>query len=66
VAATNNPGVNVIKLFTFITDNEDQSTRGFALGNNFQSGLSIWGQGQSKPNWKTFQILPSWVSLLES
>ncbi len=32
------------------------------LPNPFQSDLRIWGQGQSKPNWRTFQMLPSWVS----
>ncbi len=26
-----------------------------------QSGLRICGQGQSQPNWSTFQMLPSWV-----
>ncbi len=36
--------------------------RVFVLGNPFQSGLRIWGQGQSQPNWSTFQLLPSWVS----
>ncbi len=38
--------------------------RGFALEHPFQSGLWIWGQGQSKHNWRTFQMLPSWVSSL--
>ncbi len=37
------PGVNVIKLFSFVTDDVTQSARGFALGNPFQSGLRIWG-----------------------
>ncbi len=32
------------------------------LGNPFQSGLRIWGQGQSQPNWSTFQMLPFWES----
>jgi hypothetical protein len=34
-------GVNVIKLFSFITDAEVQYARGFALENPFQSGLRI-------------------------
>jgi len=38
---------------------------GSALGNPFQSGLRIWGQGQSKSNLRAFQMPPnSWVSLL--
>ncbi len=32
------------------------------LGNPFQLGLRIWGQGQSKPDSRTYQMLPSWVS----
>ncbi len=35
------PGVNVIKLFSFVTDDEALSARGFVLGNPFQSGLKI-------------------------
>jgi len=31
------PGVNVIKLFSFVADND----RAFVLGNPFQSGLRI-------------------------
>jgi hypothetical protein len=34
-------GVNVIKLFSFVTDDKAQCVRGFALGNPFQSGLRI-------------------------
>jgi hypothetical protein len=35
------PGVNLIKHFQFITDEEAKSARGFALRNPFQSGLRI-------------------------
>jgi hypothetical protein len=56
VAATNNPGVNVIKLFTFITDNEDQSARGFALGNNFQSAFE--GKARANPIGGPFRYFP--------
>jgi Dpy-30 motif len=35
------PGVNVIKLFSFVTDGEARLARGFSLGNPFQSGLRI-------------------------
>ncbi len=35
------PGVNVIKLFFFVTDDEAQQARAFALGNPFQLGLRI-------------------------
>jgi hypothetical protein len=34
-------GVNVIKLFSFVTDDKAQLARGFALGNPFQLGLRI-------------------------
>jgi hypothetical protein len=34
-------GVNVIKKFSFVTDDEAQKARGFATGNPFQSVLSI-------------------------
>jgi len=30
-----------MKLFSFVTDDEAQKARGFALGNLFQSGLRI-------------------------
>jgi hypothetical protein len=33
--------VNVIKLFSFIADNEAQKVKVFALGNPFHSGLRI-------------------------
>jgi hypothetical protein len=35
------PGVNVIKLFSFVTDDEALPARGFVLANPFQSGLKI-------------------------
>jgi hypothetical protein len=35
------PGVNILKVFTFITDDEAQCARGFAIGNPFQSSLII-------------------------
>jgi hypothetical protein len=35
------PGVNVIKLFPFITDSKAKQARGFVFGNPFQSGLRI-------------------------
>jgi len=44
-------------LFYFVADDE-----AIVIGNPFQSGLTIWGQGQSQPNLSTFQMLPSWVS----
>jgi hypothetical protein len=34
-------GVNVIKLFSFIADDETKKARAFVLGNPFQSGLGI-------------------------
>jgi hypothetical protein len=34
-------GVNVIKLFSFVTDDEAQLARWFALGNPIQLGLRI-------------------------
>jgi hypothetical protein len=59
---TETPDLNLIKLFSFVTDDKAQEARGFALGNPFQLGLRIRGQGQSKPTWRIFQMLPSWVS----
>jgi hypothetical protein len=34
-------GVNVIKHFSFVTDDEAQEARVFFLGNSFQSGLRV-------------------------
>ncbi len=47
---------------TFFPSSLTVRPRGVAFGNPFQFGLRIWGQGQSQPNWSTFQMLPSWVS----
>jgi hypothetical protein len=35
------PGVNIIKLFSFVTDDEAQEASVFALGNPCQSGFRI-------------------------
>jgi hypothetical protein len=35
------PGVNVIKHFSFVTDNKAQYARVFVIGNPFLSGLKI-------------------------
>jgi hypothetical protein len=43
------PGVNVIKLFSFVTDNEAQKARGFAIRNPFQSGLEFEGKARVNP-----------------
>jgi hypothetical protein len=34
-------GVNVIKLFSFVIDDEAQQAKVFSLGNPFQSGLRV-------------------------
>jgi len=41
VVTARTPGVNVVKLFSFVTDDEAQQARVFFLRNPFQSGLGV-------------------------
>ncbi len=41
VATAKTPGVNVIKLFSFVTDDEAEQAGVFFLGNPFQSSLRV-------------------------
>jgi hypothetical protein len=42
-------GVHVIKLFSFITDDEAQKARGRGLGNPFQLGVEFEGKAKANP-----------------
>jgi len=43
------PGVNVIKLFSFVTDDEALKARVFVLGNPFQSVLEFESKARANP-----------------
>ncbi len=55
------PGVNLINFFPSSLMTRPNKLEGLSLV-TLSSKVLEWGQGQSKPNWRTFQILPSWVS----
>jgi hypothetical protein len=55
------PGVNVIKLFSFITVDEAKYARVFVLAITFQSSLTFAGNTRSLPKKEASERYSDWV-----
>jgi hypothetical protein len=55
------PGVNIIKLFSFIADDKAEEARAFAPGNKFQSSLTFAGNTRSLPKKEASGWCSYWV-----